>query len=137
MDTEQAKEKLLKIVSDVVNSIANNEYERLENLIKLDSSWYDKSGDISVAIKDFKNAIESNYNGWAEYEGKTFKINIFTEKNTDDNFEVIAEELLENGNSMMTYCLKTVDNDPDYFWLEIGFNLVSDNEITTIINLNF
>lgn len=54
MNTEQAKEKLLKIVSDVVNYIANNEYEKLETFITLDSSWYDKSRDISVAIKELK-----------------------------------------------------------------------------------
>lgn len=137
MNTEQAKVKLLEIVSNVVNSIANNEYERLKTLISLDSSWYDESGDITVAIKDFKNAIESNYSGWAEEAGTSFKINIFTEQNTDDDFKEIAEELLENGNSMMTYYLKTVDNDPDYFWLEINFSLASDDEITTIINLNF
>ncbi|MDL2324974.1 hypothetical protein LJC61_07505 [Ruminococcaceae bacterium OttesenSCG-928-A16] len=136
MNTEQIKEKLLKMVSSIVNFIANNEYEKLETLIQLHGSWYNESGDTKSAIMGFKNAIEGTYNSWAEDMGKPFKINTFTEKNMDDDPEEIAEELLQNGNSMMTYDLKTVDDDPDYFWLEIYFDLTLDNEITAMVNLN-
>lgn len=137
MNTEQIKQKIEIIVKEVVNAIANNQYEKLETITKLDDSWYDETKDTVIAIQTFKNAIETNYNGWAEDEGKPFIIGTFTPKNLLDDFEEIAKELLENGGSCLSYELKTTDDDPDCLFLEFDLKLHSENQIKTIINLNF
>ena len=137
MDTEQIKQKIEIVVKEIINAIANNQYEKLETITKLDDSWYDETKDTVIAIQTFKNVIETNYNGWAEDEGKPFVINTFTSKNLLDDLQEIAKELLENGSSFLSYELKTIDDDPDCFFLEFDLKLDSKNQITTIINLNF
>ncbi len=137
MDKLQVKEIIIKTVSDTVNAIADNQYEKLEGIIDLHPSWYKEGQDIKDAIDSFKWAIETNYNGWAEDEGKPFIINRFTTENSEDDFDEVAEQLLNTDSYVMAYNLKTVDNDPDYFWLEIELNFTEDNKIKASVNINF
>lgn len=130
------KEKLLDIVREIVNAIANDTYENLETLVQLSSDWQTED-DIKAGIKDLRQFITSNYNGWAEDEGKPYIIKTFLEENCGEDLETVAEELQATGSSDMTYTLVTTDNDPNYFWLELTFELKEDHHISTILNINF
>lgn len=137
MNIMQIKEKLLAIVSEIVNSIANDTYENLETWLRPhhSSSWAEEELDTYIPM--LKNFIQINYNGWAEDTGKEYKINTFTEQNISDDLDEIAEQLCTEGWSMLCYDLKTIDDDSDYFWLEIFFELTPQQEIKTTMDINF
>lgn len=132
---EHIKEQLLHTVTEIVNAIAHDTYEKLETLVELSENWQGENGD--TAIKDLRQLITTNYNGWAEDEGKPYIIDTFTEENCSEDWETVAEELQNTGTGSMTYDLMTTDRDLDYFWLEFDFTLTNDNRITTTLDINF
>lgn len=133
---DNIKEQLLHTVKEIVNAIAHDNYEKLETLIQLSSDWQ-CTDDIADGIKELRQFITSNYNGWAEDEGKPYIINTFLEENCSSDFETVARELQETGSSDMCYDLMTTEHDPDYFWLELDFHLTKENNIITTLNINF
>lgn len=130
--------QLLYTLKEIVNAIAADTYEKLESLVELTPDWQSsEEGSDKSAIQTLRHFITTNYNGWAEDEGKPYIIHTFQEKNCSPNWETVAEELQQKGSSTMSYDLMTTDNDPDYFWLELDFTLTKDNQIHTILNINF
>ena len=137
MNQEDVRKKLLEIIQKIVDAIAQDRYEVLEGLIALSPSWYKEEGDTKGAIQQFREMIEINYQGWAEDTGKEYRIAAFDRDELEEDLDQCAEELLTCGETQLTYCLKTEEDDPDYFWLELEFQLNPEQQLTGTMDLNF
>lgn len=135
MDHEQLTAQLTELVRQTVNAIADDEYEKLEGLLELNSSWYSEDGTMQDAIEEFRTAIQSNYEGWAEDTGKEYRIDRFNPDNLMEECSDSARELLESGSTILSYDLKTTDDDPDYFFMEFDCSL-ADGTVHAVLDLN-
>ena len=136
MNAEQIIEKLTEIVGGVVNCIANNEYEKTEIFAKVGKYGLDDNKGQAEALNDIKEGIEMNYIPWAEDIGKALVIDSFNKDNMHDDFEDVAEDLLEDGRGFITYNLTWCNSQLDYFFLEFKIVLTENDRLDSTFTMN-
>lgn len=77
MTRQQFKDKAVENVSQIVNYIANHEYEKLHTVTNIKTSLY---GD-DVTLEMIGDWLDRQLRMWSEYENKEFVIDAFEEKN--------------------------------------------------------
>ncbi len=125
--------KATEIIKQMVNAIADKKYEKLASFMRMDPSWLTEGRTMTEAFEEFGKIIDSQLEGWEEYEGRKFVIDHFDESCIED----LDFSYLERQNFTMATYQPTNEGENIDFWFEIAFTIENNEELIAELNINF
>ncbi|MBR2403387.1 MAG: hypothetical protein IKB01_11605 [Lachnospiraceae bacterium] len=114
------------IIENVVNCLAEKNYEILGSLIEIDESWSDEGAD--NAAECFAEWLEGQLEMWIEDYEKEIIIDFYDEKQVDPY-------AFSNGKAYYEY-RPTSNGEPLDFWFEIEFSEDEEGNLSAVFNVN-
>ena len=124
MNQEKYKEKVVCTIRELINCIANGEFEKIPSNVDIDKSWYSGGMTRDDAIREFKEWLEGQLNLWRDESGKDYVIDAFDEASLDcDDLEFIEYNPKSHGERLD-------------FWFEIFARQDESGEPMLTFNVN-
>ena len=130
MNCEDLKRQIANRVEEIINCIAQSEYDKLASITKIESSWCDENKSQESGIKAFEEWITEQLALWSEDEGKEFVVDKFDENCLDLDIEEVKNERI-----FVTYSPTSYGEELD-FWFEIKMYLDEENTLISEFNVN-
>ncbi len=111
-----------EIIKNVVNCLAEKNYEILNSLITIDESWSDEGADNAAEW------LEGQLEIWEEDYEKEIIIDSYDKKQ-------VKSRPFSNGNAFYEYN-PTSNGETLDFWFEINFNEDEEGNLSAIFNVN-
>lgn len=115
-----------KIIENVVNCLAEKNYEILSSLITIDESWADEGAD--NAAECFAEWLEGQLEMWTEDYEKEIIIDSYDENQ-------VNSRPFSNGKAFYEYN-PTSNGESLDFWFEIQFNEDEEGNLSAVFNVN-
>lgn len=129
MTEQKFREEAIENVRQVVNCIADHEYEKLQTVTTIDLSVHSSFKTQSEAIKEITTWLEEQLQIWSEYENKELVIDHFDEKYF--HFKIHPFE----GNSAFGYINPHSHDEELELVFEFNF-VVDDDHVTSRFSIN-
>ena len=128
MTEQEFKTKATEIIKQIVDNIADKEYEKLASFSQIDSSWVEPGQTQEDAFLAFGEWLDEQLAMWEEDEERIFAIDHFDESCLEDiKFE-------EDG-SFVTYNPTNSGDELD-LWFEIDLKVDKNEQILATFNVN-
>lgn len=128
MTEQEFKAKATEIIKQIVDNIADKEYEKLASFSQIDSSWVEPGQTQEDAFLAFGEWLDEQLAMWEEDEERIFAIDHFDESCLEDI------EFEEDG-SFVTYNPTNSGDELD-LWFEIDLKVDKNEQILATFNVN-
>ena len=128
MTEQEFKTKATEIIKQIIDNIADKEYEKLASFSQIHSSWVEPGQTQEDAFLAFGEWLDEQLAMWEEDEERIFAIDHFDESCLED-----IE--FEEDSSFVTYNPTNSGDELD-LWFEIDFKVDKNEQILATFNVN-
>lgn len=130
MEKQNFESCIEELVKDIINCVAEKDYDELEQIALIDEEWIEEDEEQNDGFRRFEEWIEDQLSSWEEETGEEFVIDSFDK----EYLEIDIDQ--DNGECALATYTPTSDSEDLDIWFEFRCTADKDDKIQAVFTVN-